>query len=310
MAFSERRARRYNNPRGTKLSPWLLIGICLGAALLVTIVIGNILTLTLDDETYRELTQGKTPETEANGGIKTSVPALRAEPFRLGDSVESLVDRSHVSVLLNNPQGVLQYDSPVAQYQGMQGNAEVSLLDKMSELSVFASYISGVFYPQAFAQEDSDVRYAMGAEEAVLLREFLRSGGAEVVLLNLPLNGEQLNAVVEYLRTLKAMVGNAAVGVAVPCETVLGADGGKILETLLSVCDFCALDASKLSVGDVTDKAEEIRDEMLADAKKLMVPYDYYLRQYDMRLLMRPQQTALQEALDELNIKNYQIVDG
>lgn len=309
MAFSERRMRRYNT-RVPKLSPWLLLGICVGAALLATVVIGNILTLTLDDETYRRLTEGKTTETEATGGVETPVPDIQAEPFRLGASVEELDDRAHVSVLLNNPQGVLQYDSPVAQYQGMQGNAEVPLLDKMSELSVFASYISGVFYPQAFAQEDSDIRYAVGAEEAVLLREFLRSGGAEVVLLNLPLNGEQLSAVTEYLRTVKAVVGDAAVGVAVPCETVLGTDGGKILETLLTVCDFCALDASKLSVGDVSGKTEEIRAEMLADAQKLMVPYDYYLRQYDMRLLMRPQQTALQESLDALDVRNYQIVDG
>lgn len=309
MAFSERRMRRYNT-RVPKLSPWLLLGICVGAALLATVVIGNILTLTLDDETYRRLTEGKTTETEATGGVETPVPDIQAEPFRLGASVEELDDRAHVSVLLNNPQGVLQYDSPVAQYQGMQGNAEVPLLDKMSELSVFASYISGVFYPQAFAQEDSDIRYAVGAEEAVLLREFLRSGGAEVVLLNLPLNGEQLSAVTEYLRTVKAVVGDAAVGVAVPCETVLGTDGGKILETLLTVCDFCALDASKLSVGDVSGKTEEIRAEMIADAQKLMVPYDYYLRQYDMRLLMRPQQTALQESLDALDIRNYQIVDG
>lgn len=309
MAFSERRMRRYNT-RVPKLSPWLLLGICVGVALLVTVVIGNILTLTLDDETYRRLTEGKTTETEATGGVETPVPDIQAEPFRLGASVEELDDRAHVSVLLNNPQGVLQYDSPVAQYQGMQGNAEIPLLDKMSELSVFASYISGVFYPQAFAQEDSDIRYAVGAEEAVLLREFLRSGGAEVVLLNLPLNGEQLSAVTEYLRTVKAVVGDAAVGVAVPCETVLGTDGGKILETVLTVCDFCALDASKLSVGDVSGKTEEIRAEMLADAQKLMVPYDYYLRQYDMRLLMRPQQTALQESLDALDIRNYQIVDG
>ncbi len=308
MAFSERRMRRYNT-HTPKLSPWLIIGICVGAALLVTIVIGNILTLTVDDETYKKLTQGKETETKAEGGIETPVPDIQAYPFRLGDDVEALADRSHVSVPINNLQGELQYSSPVAQYLGIQGNEEVPLLDKMSELSIFSSYISGVFYPQAFAQEDPDVRYAVGAEEAVLVREFLRSGGAEVLLMNLPLNGERMNAVTEYVRTVKTMAGDAAVGVAVPCEVVLGADGGKILETLLTACDFCALDISKLSVGDVTDKAEEIRTEMLADAKKLMVPYDYYLKQYALRLLLKSQQTAVYEVLYDLGIRDYQIVE-
>lgn len=308
MAFSERRMRRYN-AHTPKLSPWIIIGICVGAALLVTVVIGNILTLTVDDETYKNLTQGKEPQTEAEGGIQTPVRDIQAHPFRLGDDTELLADRSHVSVPLNNPQGQLQYTSPVSQYQGMQGNADVPLLDSMSELSIFSSYISGVFYPQAFAQEDPDVRYAVGAEEAVLLREFLRSGGAEVLLMNLPLDGERLDAVAEYVRTVKTMAGDAAVGVAVPCEVVVGTDGGKILETLLTVCDFCALDIFSLSVGDVTDKAEEIRDEMLADAKQLIAPYDYYLKQYDMRLLMKPMQTAMHEVLYELGIKNYQIIE-
>ena len=127
--------------------------------------------------------------------------------------------------------------------------------------------------------------------------------------MNLPLDGERLNAVVEYVRTVKTMAGEAAVGVAVPCEVALGADGGRVLEALLNVCDFCALDIFSLSVGDVTDKAEEIRNEMLEDAKQLIAPYDYYLKQYDMRLLMKPQQTAMYEVLYDLGIIDYQIIE-
>ena len=56
--------RRYRRQayRSGALSPLAIAGICVAAVILLTVVVGNLLTLWLDDETYARLTGGEPEE--------------------------------------------------------------------------------------------------------------------------------------------------------------------------------------------------------------------------------------------------------
>lgn len=50
---------RRHRPHTGKMHPAAIVGICLAAAVLLTLTVGNLLKLWLDDETYQRLTEGK-----------------------------------------------------------------------------------------------------------------------------------------------------------------------------------------------------------------------------------------------------------
>ena len=78
--------RRYRRPtrRAGALSPWAIAGICLGAVILITVIVGNLLTLWLDDETYNRLTAGEEEAREVTPVHKNDLPNVNAYPHGLG----------------------------------------------------------------------------------------------------------------------------------------------------------------------------------------------------------------------------------
>ena len=55
MRFFNRRRRSYASYGERRLSPWLIIAICAASALILTVIIGNLLGLWLDEDTLRAL---------------------------------------------------------------------------------------------------------------------------------------------------------------------------------------------------------------------------------------------------------------
>ena len=56
MPIGKNRFRRHPQ-HGGKWNPLAIVGICLAAAILCTAIVGNILRIRLDDETYRKYTE-------------------------------------------------------------------------------------------------------------------------------------------------------------------------------------------------------------------------------------------------------------
>ena len=295
---------RQHRPHAGKLHPLAIVAICLAVTVLVTLIVGNFLKLWLDDETYNKLTQKPIEEEPAEERSPLVAKRINAYPFALGEDVNGVIGMPAVSVPLNTPDGTMLYTSDVTAYLGVPCTEQVSLYDTVGELSAFVNYISGVYYPQAFANESTDLFYASAAREAALVREALRTGVSELLLCEIPLTVENLDRVALYLDTLRAAANDTAIGVAVPLSVARSEGGWEILGVLEQHCDFLVLDVTS---EDVTD-TEEIEGGTSPAAVALLTDCNYYLTQYNMRLLLSSTQTNLLSTLEMQMHQNYQVV--
>lgn len=300
--FSSRSRHRRQSP--SKLPPWAIVAICLAAAIILTVIIGNLLKLWLDDETYNALTQAPTTENTSQNKAPTAVQNIHAYPFVLGQDLLELVNRRALSFSLNDRTGELQYTSPVATYQGRACATDTPISESIVSLRAYGIYISGVFYPQAFNQISTDMRYAAAAEEGALMREFLMMGGCEILICGIPFQTVGTEAIISYLSSIKSALGNAPLGVAIPLWVTQGEDGGLLLEHLLTVCDFCALD-----MRDAVITNQELNEiGICTEADEVLKHIQFYLQQYGMRLLLCEDQNLLISAAEMRMIGSYQIL--
>lgn len=272
--------RRLNTHRRGALSPLTIVLICAGAALLLTLIIGFMLNVWLDDETYDRLTKGEQKEEETIQNNKTYTRDIHADAYVFGEEGESVWESFYeISITLNTPTGQINYTSEVVEYFGFDTTTERVLYDEMGEVSLAAGFISGVFYPQALYSEGADLQYAVAAKECAVLQEFLHAGGSEILLCGIPFGRVDNASIVRYVKQIKAMAGNSPVGVAVPLA-IARADGSwALLESLAKECDFLAIDLTETaSVGGP--------EQILTDAR-------YYIQQYDMRVLLGEKQEDL-----------------
>ena len=271
--------RRTPHRRGA-LSPLAIILICAGSAFLLTIIVGLLLNVWLDDEAYDRLTQGDQIEEEQNKIDKDYTRDIHADAYVFGKENESVWENLYeISVTLNTPTGQVNYTSEVVEYLGMTSVSDAVLYDAMGEAYLFAGFVGGVFYPQALYQEGADMQYAVAAGECALLKEFLHAGGSEILLCGIPFAQTDTASILRYVKQIKAMAGDSPVGVAVPLA-VARADGAwALLESLAKECDFLAIDLTETaSVGGA--------EQILTDAR-------YYIQQYDMRVLLSEKQEDL-----------------
>lgn len=271
---------RHNTHRRGALSPLAIVLICAGAALLLTIVVGLMLNVWLDDETYDRLTQGEQKEEETTSPNKTYTRDIHADAYVFGEDGESVWESFfEISITINTPTGQITYTSEVVEYLGFETTTQRVLYDEMGEVSLAAGFISGVFYPQALYLEGADLQYAVAAKECAVLQEFLHTGGNEILLCGIPFDRVDNASILRYIKQIKAMAGNSPIGVAVPLS-VARADGAwTLLESLAKECDFLAIDLTETtSVGGP--------EQILTDAR-------YYIQQYDMRVLLGEKQEDL-----------------
>lgn len=298
MAHFRSRFRRHYSRQSGKLHPLAIVGICLGAAILIALIIGNLLNLWLDDDTYKKLTDGETEAPEAEAPTPSrNVPFTRLYPFTLGDSVSSLSNGAvlpppALSVSINTPAGDLLYSSAVADYQGTVGNPQIPLVEAMTELTGAVPYVSGVFYPQAPKTVDSELRFAATANEIALLHEFASAGASEILLVGLSFETDEFPATLSYVKAVSEALGNTHVGIALPYSVATSALGWQIIPALAEVTDFITLDMQK---------------EDSASAENLLLDANYYLVQYEMRLLIDSAQTEL-IGIAEATLSDFQIV--
>lgn len=304
MALRGRRFRHRQYRRaGGRLHPWAIVGICLAAAVIVTVVIGNLLKLWLDDETFLRLTVGDETEAPKREPISVDVRDVNAYPFVLGNELEGILGKTAVSVTLNSPDGKMQYKSDLADHLGFSNANNVSFDETMPPLCGFVPYVSGVFYSQAFLCESETLRFAVTGDECAVLREFLRAGGGEIVIVGLPLTLAEMESVLFYLESVKFAAGNAPVGVAVPMSVAASADGWRVISELLTVCDFCALDVSN----EPTLENDVNEFGVSASAEALIASAEYYVSGYGMRLFLSERQEQLLSTLERKIYPNFQV---
>ncbi|MBQ9760506.1 MAG: hypothetical protein IJW16_04070 [Clostridia bacterium] len=286
-----RRSHHYHNAHRRKLPPWVIILICVGAALAVSLLVGNLLKLFLDEETYDRLTNPPAENTPAEP-LRAAVPDRNAYPFVLGEAASSA--SPHASVTLNTPDGTLLYTSPVATHLGIAQTDGIELISSMEALSQASEAICGVYHPQAFLQETETLFDAVSLEELALLREFERNGGDEILLSGMELTLDSLPSVLSYLDLVRDGLDNP-VGISVPLSVIQSNDGWLILLRLFDACDFIAVD---------------LRAAAVDDPAALLTFLTFHREQYDTRILVSASQDSLVDALSALSIRDFQVVGG
>lgn len=285
--YGNRFRRRHAHTTG--LHPAVIVGICLAVAVILTVIVGNLLRGLLDDETYQHLTEGKDTEAETEPPRVINVRNLNAYLFELGDRAEKAVGLTAVSVPINTPDGTVLYTSDVATRLGLAMNEKVNLQQTLGEISAFVPYVSGVFYPQAFLQPTPDTRYAVANTESALLREFLHTGGSEILLCGIPLTPDNTDAVLEYAKSVRFAVGNAPVGIAIPLKIASDTANWELLARLADTYDFIAIDLG----AETVDETETDGTGYSPSADALLSRCAYFVSQFDARLLFSESQDSL-----------------
>ncbi len=272
--------RLHNTHRRGTLSPLAIVLIVVGAALLLTIIIGLLLDVWLDDEAYDRLTKGEPEEEEKVETNKSYTRDIHADAYVFGKEAESVWESfAEISITLNTPTGQINYTSEVVSYLAMESISQNVLYDAMGEVHLFADFAGGIFYPQALYQEGAYLQYAVAAKECALLKEFLHAGGSELLLCGIPFTQTDTASVLRYVKQIKAMAGDYPVGVAIPLA-VARADGSwALLESLAKECDFLAIDLTEAT--------------SVAGAEQILTDARYYIQQYDMRVILNERQEEL-----------------
>ena len=289
--------KRIHHRRGNrKLHPLAILGICLGGAILLALIVGNILNATLE-----ELPDNSAPATEDNAEQNTpsdnQAPRVRAYPFSLGSAVDELTsEEGHtptaVSISINAPDGGMNYLSAVSQHLRLDHHSTADLKSAMLDLKTVVPYVCGVFYPQIPTTDDADLLYAVASTDAAILREFIQAGGNEILLTGISLNEAVLPYLADYIRLLKASLGNVSIGFSVSMEIASAEDSWETLPMLRTLADFMALDLQKVSDDDM--------ENAILNAK-------YYADQYGMRPLLSELQ-ARWISTAEASLHSYQIL--
>ena len=303
MALRRRRYRRRSHRSDTKLHPAVIVGICLATAVLITVVVGNLLTRWLDDETFHRLTIGNEQPKEDQASSQNEVRMVNAYPFLLNDKLDAILGKTTASISLNAPDGEPQYCSDMTRYLGFADEKKPALDEKMQGLVGFVPYVSGVFYSNALSFEGDGPRFAAATDEAALMREFVRAGGSELLILGLPIDDS--DAVISYLESLRFAVGNdIPIGVAVPLSVASSEYGWYYLSKLLTACDFCALDVTNELT--IESDADELGNSPSAEA--VIASADYCVSAYRMRLLLSEKQKLLLGTLERRMYENFQVI--
>ena len=175
--------RRGSGSFAGKKTPWIILGVCAASAILLTLLVGNLLKLWLDDETYERLTGGGTTDT-TDAVYHAPTRDVHAYALPLGGT-PSYPD---VSLTLNTHEGHVTYASEVAAYFGIAQDGSTTLREGIEKTAAYGGnvYISGVFRPQAFDATEQEMLYAEASVDCALLYEFLQAGGSEILLCDIP----------------------------------------------------------------------------------------------------------------------------
>ena len=295
---------RGRRPRGDAgLHPLAIVAICLGVAVLLTLIVGNLLKLWMDDELYNRLTGETEPEASTETVGPSVVRNVNAYLYEPGTNVTAVVGKTALSVPMNSIDGTMCYSSDLVEHYGLEKESDVLLDEMLASIYELVPYISGVFYTRAFEYEDGDLRYAVAMQEAVLLREFLYAGGSEIVIRGIPMDRVTPQAVQTYVEILRNVTGKFPLGIAIPWSAVKADIGWRLPASLMNVADFCVLDLTSepLEENDRNDLGvSRSAEELLADCR-------YYTVQYGMRLLVSDVQDGLITTMELLQTSNFQI---
>lgn len=207
--------------------------------------------------------------------------------------------------------GTPRYDSAVAQTLGRQlpGESDVTLPRLFAAILANDGYISVTFPCTWQTETDTAMQNVLAAYEAALIAEIAQSGAHEILLLDLDMSPDHLDATAAFLRDVRTAAPDAVIGVGVPTAVVLGDDHTATLRTVLTWADFTAVDlgdSNTVTVG--TANEDGTVTQSIADTGKVLSLLDPALTRYRMRLLLPTSMYEKLEIIEAMGYENWQII--
>ena len=307
MAFGRMRFRRYKPHGESRMHPAMIVAISLAVAVLLTLIVGNLLKIWINDELYARLTgELVTDPPPAEEESTPNARRVNAYLYNLGDDITVAIGRTALSVPINAEDGTMCYTSDLVEHYGLATVSDVTLDEALTEAYATVSYISGVYYTDTFSAESADVRYAMALRDAAILREFLYAGGSEIVIRGIPLDVLTPAEVKDYIDVLRTATGTFYIGITLPWEIVREDRGWSVPAAFASAADFCVLDVT----GVVLEENDSNEQGLSRSAEELLEACRYYTTQYKLRIMASDRQPGLMTTMEVLQVTNFQIVRG
>ncbi|MBQ7379056.1 MAG: hypothetical protein IJW70_05180 [Clostridia bacterium] len=249
--------------------------------------------------------------------VPIKVPLIKAYAYAIGDRYSSYLysDISHLCAPLRAQDGSLLFASRVCEHAGWDQNGTADLALNVWELHKNGLYLCTYMPISGFAVEDAVLRELVLSYEASLIVEAAESGVDEIFLTGVTPTQTNITEIVQYLRRIKSLSGDCAIGVMITPQVLLAAEHDVYLAAqLMEVCDFLVLDLRGLPLhtSEAGTEAETGANTEAqtdgAQASELTVAYvmehmRYDLTRYSPRLALGGDQT---EALDYIIERDYE----
>ena len=183
------------------------------------------------------------------------------------------------SVPLNTVEGELLFKSSISNKIGyLQGEANVTLERATSSAKARNIYLSGIFYINAFEQEDPLIRSVELSRDAAIIAEALNAGFNDVILIAPHMTDAHVEEAVRFIDDIKALSDNGHVGLCIS-DHILSIENSQstsqIIDKLNSSADFLSIDLSKT---DVSADTSTVNDAIS--------PNQHYILMYKIRVLL------------------------
>ena len=300
---------------GKKQNTWVKWAVAIGIVLVlgvtfaVSVGVGNWLLRTAEKyPAGDQQTESTLPEQEI---LPVTVSPIKAHAYAFGDRYSSYLYAgiAQLCAPLCAEDGTPVYDSAVCERAGWEACGSVDLAQNVYNLHQNGLYVSAYMPIEGFAEQDAALRELALSYEAALIAEAAAAGVDEIFLTGLAPTQANMTEILQYLRRVKSLVGNCAIGVLITPDVLLAAEYNVyIAMQLLGVCDFLVLDLRGLPLAEVVPDTQTETDTLgESSGTQMTVTYvlecmQYDLQRYSPRLALDSMQT---DALDYVIAKGY-----
>ncbi len=284
----------------------------LAIVLITLLIVGNVLhnqskkrhENKKSDDTIQEIDGTYTPFDKNANAYSVLLQTDDTTVFK--DRIQALTSSqiTDVSIPLNTKDGTLRYSSEVSKQLGFSSNATVKLEDACASAKDLGVYLSGSYYLNAFAIEDTLLRSVELSKASAIIAEALTVGVDDVVVISTELKYEHVDEIIRFVEDIRILSnGKGHIGITLTDNILEQANVSDIIRNLDKSIDFLAVDASLYG----EEKPTEYVDA------KINSKANFEIRRYNMRILLpfvedSETQSEIVDIVDKNGIKNFQII--
>ena len=237
-------------------------------------------------------------------GYAVNIAGISQSDFSDSVGAISLEGVSAISVNFTTSDGKLLYSSEVADSLGYQSDSQglLSASAICSSATARGFFVSGYMSVNSHKESDGKIAAVKRSYEAAIACELIEKGVRDIVVRCDKLRAEDIDAFASLGKAIKAINGEARVGIALSKEILSSEDSAIYVDKLKKAYGFICLDLSTPDDADVSAYVESSVSEN-----------QLYILRDNIRILLPVTDDETLEELKELlaanNVSNWQVVN-